>query len=172
MIVYVSSPDLAGLHLGSPTPKCPGSMHFLRIGRPRRPRAGEVAGCLIAVAGRASFPRRPPSSKEATVVALDRGNVAVLIEIAWVSGTPIASSIIATAAPAGVTDPPLRRGPRFKRRAGHRLGADLAGYFGGDGCHRHRALRRRRGSWRADRSMPWRHPSTGGSWRSASRSWR
>jgi hypothetical protein len=95
MIVLVSSPDLAHLHLGTPAQNAQ-DLCTSSHGRPVS-RLEKVAGVADAVSGECAV--RPTStSKEATVVAFNRGNVAVLIEITSKSGAPIASSIVATAA--------------------------------------------------------------------------
>ncbi len=99
-IVLVSSPGLAHLHLGTLAQNAQ-DLCTSSHGRPAG-RLGKVAGVTDAVSGQCELSPAPSSktssSKEATVVAFNRGNVAVLIEITSESGTPIASSIVATAA--------------------------------------------------------------------------
>jgi hypothetical protein len=96
LMVLVSSPDLAGLHLGSPAQNAQDlctSSHGRPVGRLEK-----VAGVADSVSGECSLSPTTTSSKAATVAAFNQGNVAVLIDITSESGAPIASSVVAAAA--------------------------------------------------------------------------
>jgi hypothetical protein len=95
LMVLVSSASLVRLHLGSPAQNA----QFLCSASRGEPSSqlAPVAGVPGSVSGLCTF-KSGSSFRGATVVAFERSNVAVLMEISTKSQTAIASSVTATAA--------------------------------------------------------------------------